>query len=135
MRLAVKPSSKFKAGDVTYVTQLTTGFGGLISLGVYPYGGFYLIRDDVVNSQVIQVDKTVHFISADGIVQGMARVPLSEFYYPVRRSMAIDPSGDVFVMLPRSDSIDIIRLNFYAQLEPLVPGAVIPKITVSPNTP
>jgi hypothetical protein len=31
---AVKPLSKFKAGDVTYVTQLTTGLGGLISLGV-----------------------------------------------------------------------------------------------------
>jgi len=132
---AVKPLSKFKAGDITYVTQLTTGFGGLIALGVYPYGGFYLVRDDVVNSQVIQVDKTVHFVGSDGIVEGMARVPLSEFYYPVGRSMAIDPKGEVFVMLPRPASIDIIRLNFYAQLEPLIPGATIPQITIGPNSP
>ena len=127
---AVKPLSKFKAGDVTYVTQLTTGLGGLIILGVYPSGGFYLIRDDVVNSQVIQVDKTVHFIGSDGIVQGMARVPLSEFYYPVGRGMAIDPKGEVFVMLPRPASIDIIRLNFYTNLEPLIPGAAVPQIAI-----
>lgn len=132
---AIKLLSKFKAGDVTYITQLTTGLGGLISLGVYPYGGFYLIRDDVVNSQMIQVDKTVHFVGSEGIVQGVARVPLSEFYYPIIRNMAIGPTGEVFAILPRPDSIDIIRLNFYTQLGPLIQSAVIPQITISPNSP
>jgi hypothetical protein len=122
-------------GDVTYQTQLTHGHGGLSFLDVLQNGSFYVVRDDVVNAQVIKVDQTVFFVGADGVVQGAARVPLSEFYYYVMRKLAISPKGEVLVLLPRHDSVDIVRLNFYRQLEPLIQGAVIPQITLGPNNP
>jgi hypothetical protein len=27
----------------------------------------------------------------------------------------------------------VVRLNFYRQLEPLIPGAAMPKVTINPN--
>ena len=121
------------AGDMTYETQLTTGLGGFRLLQVFDDGSFYVVRDDVVDFQVIKVDLTVHYVDADGVVQGAARIPLSEFYYYIMRSTAIASNGEVYALLPRPDSLDIIRLNFYKELEPLIPGAVIPQITVSQN--
>lgn len=119
------------AGDRTYETELTTGLGGFNLLQVYDDGSFYTVRDDVVSGPAIKVDLTVHYVDAEGVVQGAARIPRSEFYYYIMRSTAIAPNGEVFALLPKPDSLDIIRLNFYKELEPLIPEAVIPKITVS----
>jgi hypothetical protein len=122
------------AGYTTYETQLTKGFGGLRLLEVSEDGSFYAGRNDVLIDPNVKVDLTVHYFDDVGIVQGVARVPLSEFYYYIMRSTAVAPSGDVYTLLPRHDSLDIIRLNFYRELEPFIPGAVIPQITVSENT-
>jgi hypothetical protein len=124
---------KILAGDITYETQLTTGFGGFRLLQVFDDGSFYVVRDDVVTDPIINADLTVHYVDADGVVQGAARIPRSEFYYYIMRSTAIAPNGEAYSLLPRPDSLDIIRLNFYQELEPLIPGAVIPQITVSQN--
>jgi LysM repeat protein len=126
---------KFIAGSIPLETQLTTGLGGLNLLVVLQDGSFYMIRDDVVNDRVIQVDQTVHYINAGGVQQGVARLPLAEYYYPIMRNLAVGLDGNVYAILPQSDSIHIIRLNFYKSLEPLVPGAVQPFIVVSTSNP
>ena len=123
------------AGDRLYQTQLTYGLGGLNFLDVFQGDGIYLVHDDVVTDPVITVDQTVHYIGEDGNVQGVARVPLSEFYYPIMHNTAINPDGEVFAILPRSDSLDIVRLNFYQELDPLIPGAKKPQITLVSNSP
>ncbi len=121
------------AGDRIFETQLTTGFGGFRLLEVFDDGSFYVVRDDVVTDPAIKVDLTVHYVDADGVVKGAARIPRSEFYYYIMRSTAIAPNGEAFTLLPRPDSLDVVRLNFYKELEPLIPGAVTPQITVSQN--
>jgi len=123
------------AGDHRYQTHLTYGLGGLHFLDVFEDGSIYLVRNDVVTDPVITVDQTVHYIGTDGTVQGVARVPISEYYYPITRNTAISPNGEVFALLPRPNSLDVVRLNFYQELEPLIPGAEIPQITISPNSP
>jgi hypothetical protein len=119
-------------GSIKYQTKLTHGLGGLSFWDIFQNGNLYVDRSDVVNDQVIKVDQTVHYIDPDGNVQGIARIPLSEYYFPVMRKMAISQRGEVFAILPRSTSIDIIRLNFYTHLDPLIPGAVTPQITRVP---
>ena len=74
--------SRIDAGGVIYETLLTSGFGGLTFLDVFVDGSIYVVRNDVVNEQVIEVDQTIHFLSDDGATRGVARVPLSEYYYP-----------------------------------------------------
>ena len=126
---------KLIAGSIPLETQLTTGLGGFNLLAVLKDGSFYVIRNDVVNDQVIQVDQTVHYINAGGVQQGVARVPLAEYYYSIMRNLAVGPDGNVYAILPQPDSIHIIRLNFYKSLEPLKLGAVQPYIAVSPSNP
>ena len=58
----------------------------------------------------------------------MARIPIAEYYYPSDQSVTIGPDGEAYVLLPRPDSIDIVRLNFYKELAPLVPDAIVPHI-------
>jgi hypothetical protein len=77
----------------------------------------------------------MRYIDSNGAIQGAARVPLSEYYYPVLINTAVSPNGEVFALLPRPDSLDVNRLNFYQELEPLMPDAVRPQITVSRDTP
>lgn len=117
------------AGQDRYMTELTTGFGGFRLIDVYPDGSFYVMRDDVVNDQRIKVDETIHFIDSEGEIMGVARVPLADFYYPINRCAAIAPQGEVFVIVPRYESLDIVRLNFYESLPPLIQGAAPPIIT------
>lgn len=118
------------AGDKIYQTRLTYGLGGLHFIDVFQDGSIYIVRDDVVTDPVITVDQTVHYIGADGAVIGVARIPLSEFYYPIMRKVAINSKGEAFVLLPRPDSLDIVRLNFYESLPPLIDGAAKPEITI-----
>jgi hypothetical protein len=121
-------SPRVIAGDIIYETRLTGGLGSFWFLDIFQDGSFYLKRNDGVSSRSFELDQTIHYVDSDGTVQGVARVPLSEFYYYVMRSMAISHKGEVFVLLPRPEVVDIVRLNFYKQLEPLIPGATIPEI-------
>jgi len=123
------------AGNVLYETRLTTGLGGLTLVKVFIDGSSYISRDDVVNDQVIKVDQTIHYFGSDRISQGVARVPLSEMYYPIMRDIAVNDRGEVFFLLPRRDSLDVVRLNFYQSLEPLPPSTVVPQITISTSQP
>jgi hypothetical protein len=122
------------AGDKFYITQLTTTLGGLFILNVYYDGSLYAIREDLLETSIIKVDLTVHYIGANG-VQGVARVPLKEMYYPIMRSITVNSRGEAFLLLPRRNSLDVVRLNFYTHLDPLPPSSVSPQITVSTSQP
>ena len=115
-----------KAGEVSFKTEFSHDLGGLRVLGILPDGSFFIVREDVVNDQVIQVDQTVHYLSPSGEQLGVARVPIGESYYPVTRPLVLGPDGNVYALLPRPNGVDILRLNFFKQLDPLLPGAVRP---------
>jgi hypothetical protein len=116
------------AGDVKLETQLTTGLGGLKLLGVLADGSVYVVREDVVAQQPV---KTVHYVSADGLQLGVARVPIAEAYYYVMRNLAVGPDGYVYSLLPRPDAVYIVRLKLFKSIAPLVPNAVAPLVTRS----
>lgn len=125
-KLGGKP--KFTAGSFTLETSLTFGFGSLSLLKVLPDGSFFVIRSDVINDQVTRVDDTVHYFSAGGVQLGVARVPVDERYYYVMRNLTGGPDGNVYCLLPKPDSLKILRLKFYTSLEPLLPGVEPPTI-------
>ncbi len=115
--------------DMRVDTDLTFGFGSLRLLGVLPDGQFFLIREDMASDYpAIVVDQTVHFISADGLQLGVARYPLTERLYHVDRAITVGPDGAVYALLPRRNSLDILRLNLFTHLEALVPDAAEPLV-------
>jgi len=128
---------QFAAGETIFSTNVTEQLGGLNLLEGFGDGSFYLIRTDVVSDPVIHVDETVHYIGADRMPHGMARLPIEELYYTdyIHSSIAVSDKGELFVLLPRQDSISVIRLNFYQQLEPFMPSEVAPQITSSASQP
>lgn len=114
--------------DLRIASQVT--LGGLVKvLGVNPDGTFYVIREDLVSDYpVLQGDITIHFLSAEGDQLGAARYPIAEWVSFVQRQAAIAPDGEVYALLPRPGRVDILRLNFYPDLEPLIPSAVVPYV-------
>jgi len=116
------------AGERVYKTHLSEGLGGLRFLEVFQDGSFYLQRDDVMPITPIKVDQSVHFIDANGTVRGAARIPRSEYFYPIERNAVVAPDGEVIVLLPRKNSLDVIRLIFYTELAPLMPEAADPVV-------
>lgn len=120
---------KLIAGSFTLGTSLTFGLGSLSLLKVLPDGSFFVVRSDVVNDKIIQVDDTVHYFSAQGVQLGVARVPVDERYYYVMRNLSVGPDNNVYCLLPKPDSLKILRLKFYSSLEPLFPGVEPPTIT------
>ncbi len=117
-----------QVGNLVVESPMT--IGGLIKpMAVKPDGTFYVLREDMVSDfPVIQGDITVHLISSDGDQIGVARYPLSEWLYFVQRYAAVGPDGEVYALLPREETLDILRLNFYPRLEPLIPTAADPVV-------
>jgi hypothetical protein len=96
--------------------------GGLTFLGANADGSFYVIREELVSSAPIQVDQTVLYLDAGGEQVGVARAPVAEQLVYVAHSLAVGPDGAVYALVTRLESVDIVRLNFYRQLESLQPS-------------
>jgi hypothetical protein len=104
-------------------------------LDVFPDGSIYIVGFDL---QVVgddpNGDMAVHFLNLHSPIQGVARFPAYEEYYHPNRSLAIGPQGEVYGLVIRHDFIEVVRLNFYKQLEPLGPKFAAPNITCT-NSP
>ena len=109
------------ANDMKIEMQFTQGLGSLYLLGVNPDSSFYVVREDVVSDSPIQVAQTVHYFNAEGKQLGVARVPIAEQYLYVPHNLAVGPDGTVYALVTRPDSVDVVCLNFFKQLEPLLP--------------
>lgn len=83
----------------------------------------------MVSFQPILVDLTVHYIDLNGNQLGLARLPLDDFVYPIKRNLAIDSKGEVYAMIPKEKALDIVHLLFYKELAPLDQAAVAPVVS------
>lgn len=129
---AIGENAAILAGGMTLETSLSFGYGGLTILKVMPDGSLFVNRADVVSGvsigRPIVVDDTVHYISANGQQLGVARIPVTERYYYILRNLSVGPDGNVYCLLPTPDSLEILRLNFYTSLNPLLPDASLPEV-------
>jgi hypothetical protein len=109
-------------------TRLTFALGGLRLLSANLDGSFFVIREDLIDQEIISVDQTVHFMNELGEQVGVARMPQDESLYYAPGALASGPDGQVYGLVPRQDSLDIVRLIFYEQLDALRPEAAIPHV-------
>jgi hypothetical protein len=117
--------------NLSVSTDFTFGIGGLRLLSLNPDRSIHVLRTDMVDETVIQVDQTVHWINGQGGQLGAARFPQNESYYYIENSLATGPDGNVYALIPHPERVDVVRLIFYTNLEPLLPGAVIPDVFVN----
>ncbi|HET7009197.1 MAG TPA: hypothetical protein VFI11_00355 [Anaerolineales bacterium] len=116
-------------GNLRFETGRTLG-GGLGMLAVNPDGSFYAWRSDVIRDfPTIVTDQTIHYLDANGQQLAVARYPLSEWYFHLSEYLAVGPDGNVYALITRETSVDVLRLLFYQELEPLESGAAAPEVT------
>jgi hypothetical protein len=120
------------AGNIPFATRLSEDMGSIRLLAINNDGSFFVVREDAVMiNSTIQVDVTVHYMSPSARQIGVARLPINDAYYYVPRNLAVSPDGTVYALLPRRQQVDIVGLEFYTRLDPLLPGMVEPLVTTT----
>jgi hypothetical protein len=109
-------------GEIHRITiQVPHRLGGLRYLQTHHNGDFFVIVEEIYYNESIQVDQTVNHYDDSGNLLGTARVPLSDFYAPVEDSIAVGPDGNVYVLVPKQDRVEIQRLAFRPTLTSIFP--------------
>lgn len=119
-------------GNQEFESRMTAG--GLLSL-LSPRldGSLYLQREDLVAWDPITTDITIHFVSPEGEPAGVARYPLMDWYFHLWRFLTVGPDGNAYGLITRERSVDVLRLNFYQHLDPILSDAVEPAIAGVPT--
>lgn len=119
-------------GEQDFESRMTAG-GTIFLLSARPDGSLYLSREDLLAWEpAISTDITIHYISPDGMPMGVARYPLKDWYFHLWRFLTVGPDGNVYGLITRERSVDVLRLNFYQHLDPLLSEAVAPAIMSVP---
>lgn len=97
--------------------------GGLYVLAVAPDDTTYVVAEEVVIGETIQVDQTIRHYDATARLLGVARVPLTENYTYVAHAIAVGPDSVAYALVTRADGAEIQRLVFVApdEFEPILP--------------
>jgi len=112
-----------QSGDVQrIVIQVPHTLAGLRYLQTGCDGSFFIVVEELFYDGTLHVDQTVHRYGSDGNLLGMARIPLNDFYVPVENGIAVGPDGNVYALVPKRDRVEIQRLTFRPELEPIFPG-------------
>jgi hypothetical protein len=101
------------AVDGTTVRPPATGdLGGVRFLAARPDGSWYLVQEDVVSTSPLEVEVWVRFYDPADRLAASSRVPIEERYYVPEQSLAVGPDGEVYHLLPRRESVDVVQLGF-----------------------
>jgi hypothetical protein len=112
------------AGSARIEVTVPNILAGLRILGFAPAGNFYVVVDEMVSTPTVWVDQTVHLYGPGGGLLGLARVPVAERYTYVQNGLAVGPDGCVYALLTRPDRVEVVRLGFSTELEPMLPTPV-----------
>ena len=100
--------------DAEIQPPATGDLGGVRLLAARPDGSWYVVQDDVVATSPIEVEQWVRYYDPDDRLIASARVPIEERYYVPEQSLAVGPDGEVYHLLPRRNSIDVVQLGFFS---------------------
>jgi cell wall-associated NlpC family hydrolase len=87
-------------------------------LGSLPNGEFFVMIYEMIGADRILFDQRVIRFDASGNVLAMARVPQDQFYN-IANDAALAADGNVYILMPREKSLDVLRLNFWSELPDL----------------
>lgn len=103
--------------------EVTNVLGGLSVIGSGPNDDFFVLVEELSNTQTLHVDQTVRHYAADGTLLGVARVPLADRLTYVAHGVAVASDGQVYTLVTRSHSADVVRLDFKPHLPAILPEA------------
>jgi hypothetical protein len=98
-------------------------------LGVTSGGDVVVVVDEIIPTSVVTIDETVRRYRSDGTLIDMARVPLARMTSHIENNLVMKPDGNVEALVTTRPAL-IVRLQFAAQLEP-----ILPRTTFTPSGP
>lgn len=112
-----------------------TFVGGAKLLDVAADGGYWVLVDEVdLAGAVVHVTQTVRQFDAGGRFLGLATVPLDDRVVHVNEGVQVGPDGEVYALVPKERSVEIVRLPVVAAPEaveetgtPVAPMALRPE--------
>lgn len=123
-------SANPKHGEINFAgkkieVNTTNELGGLQILGFGSNGDIYVVVEELAQSPALQVDQTIRHYDAEGNSLGTARMPIDEQYTYVAQDFAIGPDGHLYGLVTHPDRVDIVRLNFYQNLDPILTSKTV----------
>jgi hypothetical protein len=112
------------AGSIRIEVTVPNILAGLWILGFTPAGNLYAVVDEMVSTPTVWVDQTVRLYGQAGQLLGLARVPVAERYTYVQNGLTVGPDGCVYALLTHPERVEVVRLGFSTQLEPILPTPV-----------
>jgi hypothetical protein len=113
----------FQAGDDTIEIAAPNQVDVLDLLSVQTDGSFCLLVQEVWSGVPLQVDLTVRCYTSTAEFWGIARVPLADQFVYVEHSVAAGVNGNIYALLTQRDFVELLRLNFFKELYPILPPA------------
>lgn len=110
------------SGGGSYTISVNGDLGSVIYLGDDALARQYFQVTELVQSDDgIDPDLTVRRFTRDGQPAGTARVPVRGRHSDPRRAVAIAPSGEAYAIVPRADSVLLVKLIWADALPTLQP--------------
>ena len=100
--------------------ETANDLGGLQILGFGASGDFYVIVEELTQIPELQVDQTIRHYSIEGNLLGIARMPINDQFTYVAQDFALSPDGNLYALVTQPDRVDVVRLNFFEKLEPIL---------------
>lgn len=111
-----------QVGQRRITVQVDKILGAMSVLGAAPNGDVFVLVEELSDTNTIRVDQVVRRYDASGKLTGLARVPLAERQTYVQNGVALGPNGDIFALVTRKDSVDIVRLRIARTLGSILPN-------------
>ncbi|HEV2913116.1 MAG TPA: hypothetical protein VGX92_07360 [Pyrinomonadaceae bacterium] len=109
-------------GKTVATISVENTLGGLTVLASTPDGDFYVLVEELTSAPNIMIDQTVRHYEADGMLAGIARVPIAERFTYVSHGVAVGPDRNVYALITRPQRADVIQLEFNVSLPQILPA-------------
>jgi hypothetical protein len=107
-----RSSIEVEYGATRMVVAVEHELGGVTLVGDQPTSFDVLVGDVSQGPDgAIRVDQTVRRFDLSGRLVGIATVPLAEQFSYVERGVVSTAGGEILVLVPRVDRVDVLRLD------------------------
>lgn len=98
------------------MVRVKGNLGGISMLASRPEGDFFLLVEELIDGDSVQVRQIVQHFSSDGKLLGAALVPLEERVTYVNHGVDVGPDKQVYALLLKPDRALVVRLRLEANL-------------------
>lgn len=101
------------SGDILLEIPITTEhlLGSVVFVNTDKYGNSYLAVEELLESSIVTVEKTIRKYDSNGKLLGIAKLPIEEYYTCPNTEVRVDEEGNIYHLVPSRDRVKLLKLN------------------------